>query len=778
VAEEEKEEETLVIEDDEETIEDEQDEEEAESQTKEEVKKVNKFLVFWKKHKQLILFGFSLVALVVFFAILFFVFREESEKKPQDTSLAKKLSKKEKFKKILKKSSVKKLLEKANLLYTSNQKEKALAIYHQIALYNESISYYNLGVSQIKEKNFSGAYQSFKKALQNRENQTASAINAAVCALKLGKQNEANYYLKLASATIYEEVNSPIYSYYYELINFYKDRPFKTLAASLSATSKFYKYNDNKISAQIYTKLDDYLGALNSLSKNEDVKDAFTLGLLHAKIGEYTLAIKQFERAIKNNVDKNSTIEALLLAYLKNSNFSKAAALINHMPRNYQWNKYPIEVFLKPRLFNIDLAQQYFKENFFLDKEKIYSAIFYFAPYQIFDPTKTFRMIKKGQTSLSVNDIAMAKKFLQKSTITSGTNANIAIAIKLGLNLHTSKANKIFKKLNENFKAHDTLEYNLALTYAQLSDYVNAYKHFRRAHFLNKKNKLAGIFALFCASLSGKPTMMIEKRLTKEIRKMDESLKKMFYLTLISFYKDNFSMMVRWLEVSKNKDPLYILMEAIIANKLKKDEIAKESAKELLRLYPNDMVVNILYLYLDNKKSNIKRYAFRMQDFMTKRDININALFYGPDIARDLYLLMAQISGNLPKVRIMLKEKLKKESYDTQNIIQALAKTDIYLKKFEEAFVLYNQLIDELKVRDTSTLLYAAIAAIGAGHKENAIVLLEIAKMIDKENFEARYGLGLLYQEVKRYNAAAIEYGLIKDENYQSQYFDFMLTPR
>ena len=127
-----------------------------------------------------------------------------------------------------------------------------------------------------------------------------------------------------------------------------------------------------------------------------------------------------------------------------------------------------------------------------------------------------------------MNEINLARKFLKTSAIISGTNANIAIAIKLALNSHTSKANKIFKKLNDNFKNHDTLEYNLALSYAQLSDYVNAYKHFRRAHFLNKKNKLAGVFALFCAELCGKPTEMIEKKLIKEIRPMKDSLEKFF----------------------------------------------------------------------------------------------------------------------------------------------------------------------------------------------------------------------------------------------------------
>jgi len=409
MAEEEKEpeEEALVIEDDEETLEDEHElKEEDQEEPKEEEKNLSsdeeELLELWRKYKTLILFVLSLIGLILFFAVLFFIFNKQpSLNKEEDESLAKKLSQKEKLKKILKKSDVERLLEKANLLYANGEKEKALEIYHQIALYNESISYYNLGVSQLKEDDFLRAYHSFKKALQNRENVVASAINIAVCALQLGKEKEANYYLDLAKASIDEEVNSPIYSYYFELINYYKHRPIKALAASLSPTSSFYAYNDHKIASEVYLQMNEFVGALNSLSKNEDVKDSFTLGLLHSKIGEYELAITQFERALENNLDVNKTTQALLLAYLKNSNFKKAAALINHMPRNYPWKEYPIEVFLKPRLFDIDLAQDYFKEKFFFDKEKIYSLIFYFSPYQIFDPKKVLKLSEKDKQALA-----------------------------------------------------------------------------------------------------------------------------------------------------------------------------------------------------------------------------------------------------------------------------------------------------------------------------------------------------------------------------------------
>ncbi|EOB6549755.1 tetratricopeptide repeat protein, partial [Campylobacter coli] len=73
------------------------------------------------------------------------------------------------------------MIQKANALYLKGEVEQALKVYEQIAVYNESLSNYNLGVSQMNEGKFDEAFDSFKKAIANGENQSVAAINAAVC---------------------------------------------------------------------------------------------------------------------------------------------------------------------------------------------------------------------------------------------------------------------------------------------------------------------------------------------------------------------------------------------------------------------------------------------------------------------------------------------------------------------------------------------------------------------------------------------------------------------
>ena len=77
-------------------------------------------------------------------------------------------------------SQIDDMIQKANLLYEKGNKFEALKIYENIALYNEGLSNYNLGVSQMKQQKYAEALESFKRAIANNENIAVSAINAAV----------------------------------------------------------------------------------------------------------------------------------------------------------------------------------------------------------------------------------------------------------------------------------------------------------------------------------------------------------------------------------------------------------------------------------------------------------------------------------------------------------------------------------------------------------------------------------------------------------------------
>ena len=126
-------------------------------------------------------------------------------------------------------------------------------------------------------------------------------------------------------------------------------------------------------------------------------------------------------------------------------------------------------------------------------------------------------------------------------------------------------------------------------------------------------------------------------------------------------------------------------------------------------------------------------------------------------------------------VRDILERQLQNENDDVTGIMQALGYVDIYTGNYEEAYAIYNELIDTYKQKDTNTLFLAAVASIGAKHNANAIALLELAKLTDPNNFESRLALGLLYMEVKNIEAAGIQFAKIGDSNFISKYFTFKI---
>lgn len=139
----------------------------------------------------------------------------------------------------------------------------------------------------------------------------------------------------------------------------------------------------------------------------------------------------------------------------------------------------------------------------------------------------------------------------------------------------------------------------------------------------------------------------------------------------------------------------------------------------------------------------------KLQSYYQDKNLNKDLIYYGPSIVREMYIKVGHIVGTLHYVQQDLDYRLISERKDVRGVTQALALTYIYLQEFEKAFTLYNNLIDDLKENDTQTLFLAAVAAIGAGHTENAAALLQLSKLEAPTNYETRVANGLLYLQEK-----------------------------
>ncbi|EOC3126543.1 tetratricopeptide repeat protein [Campylobacter coli] len=668
------------------------------------------------------------------------------------------------------------MIQKANALYLKGEVEQALKVYEQIAVYNESLSNYNLGVSQMNEGKFDEAFDSFKKAIANGENQSVAAINAAVCALKLNDKEKFKYYIDLAQVYLPKEGKSKLYDYYLALINYYKGYYPEALQMLQRVNSEPYTDVAKYLSAKIYAKMDFDAKSVQQLNTQGSFEPSLSLGLLYARMGEYDKAKIALNTAMKIERDFNQSLSALTLVDIKTGDFQDMLLRLQDTYRNDEdkykiLDRYKIKVRLNKELFNIAIAQRNFSNDILKKQKDQFDLLFYFAPYQVFDSKQASLYIKKANITNFVDDSSDGQSYLARSQALSSTNVKISNIINDALNQKLRLANKEFQALLEDYPEHSILQYNLALTYAQMQNYELAYKHFSSSYHLNPKNYLAGAFAMFCGKLSDNDTTKLYHEILDNIA-VDSNFKANMQKNMLFLANGDYISMLPYLDENGQKTPLNLIFETIIAKNNNLNNQVDVRIAKLRSELPQDIVANILYFNSLNSNLNIKEYAQNAQIHFKNLQVDYRSVFGGSNIARELYVNLMHIAGLLNLERQKFKTLINTSKVKDEGMIQTLAYLDIFAQQYEESYALYNTLIDEYGAKDSRTLFLASVAAVGANNPNSAIALLQLSKLTDKNNKESKVALGLLYQEVGNYEAAMTQYRTLPND-FKSEFFTF-----
>ena len=662
-----------------------------------------------------------------------------------------------------------KMLTKADRLFKNGQREEALAIYEDLSHFNKALSYYNIGVAKLKDKKYNQAIKSFEKSLKNTKLKCASALNISICYLNLENSDRFKYFLTLSEKYLPFMINQPLYSYYYSLISYYKKQPLESLISIKNPTEDFYAKEQNIIASRALTSLKNDSLAVYYLVKNSNSRDLLSIGLLKARAGEYKLASDSFTQAIEQNIQplKSNIAQALVknrLGLLKDCGVILKST--NDKYKQEAEEVYPISVKLKRSLFDPKYAQKEFKNRLLLDDKYKFSLIFYYAPYLAKNSIQTENLITKGAKKVEIDSIKPALGYLNDSNSISSVNLAITEAIKKVIDNKIYEANKLFKQAISLYPAHSTLHYNLALTYAQMFDFQNAYKHFSKSYSLNLHNYKALAFKAFCAKLTN------NKIPKKELLKVKRDSSDVEIQALSELALDSLGLELGYL---KNSNSSFAnVINLLFAYNRNDTQIYKKSAQNLKNIQPKDIVSNIINLDATYDKNQIKEYAKAIQNKLTREYIDFSTLFDSGFLPKELYFQMLNIAG----ISHVGEEKLNNYlNINKPNIstLQALALSSIYNQNFDTAYKIYNSLIDDYKQKDSHTLFLASIAALASDHHANAVALLELSKLTDNSNLESKYALGLLYQEAKNLEGASIEYKKIGNNGFKSNYFTFYL---
>ncbi len=639
------------------------------------------------------------------------------------------------------------LVKKAQTLYAKGNKKEALAIYDDLSHYNRALTFYNLGVAALKKSDYDKAIEAFSSSEKNDKLRFESLLNIAISAFGKGDSDTFEKYLTLATKELASKMQSPLYSYYRTLIDYYRGFYAEALVPLRHQTSHFYQKKQNQLLAKLYTAFDNHKEAINILEKDANPNDFFTLGLLYANQEEYTLAEKYLLKATKDKSKPLAENLALALVNNKMGLYKKSSTILNETYNNYKEKStkiYPIKVALKRTLFDPVAAQNAFAKNLFFNDRNKFSLLFYFAPYRLMNPAQSIQNIHQGAKNIYVHAFNPALNNLQLSGQISDANIEITKGIKAALdeNLYVSKA--IFQEGIKKYPSSAELHYNLALTYAKIYNFQEAYKHFRRSSVLDTKHYFAPIFSQLCAKLLYLDTdKTVLTKIEEEMHTTPDSDEKENILSLIAIDRGDITKG----NLATGKTPFQDILTMILAQTRQDYRLYQNSADALLKKVPDDLVANILYLDANNDKAKIKQYAKKIQSRLTKPSLDFNPLFSGHAFTKELYIEILNIAGIVPQAKRMIENKLREKGADDISTLQVLAYADIYVREFDQAYAIYNNLIDEHKQQDSNTLFLASIASIGASHHENAIALLELSKLTNESNLESRFALGILYHE-------------------------------
>lgn len=731
-----------------------------------------------KNKKKLIIIGGAafLVLALLGGGSWFFFFSGHGEEAPvEEVAVLEKNSSEEP---IIEPSALENMIERANYLYANGDQSEALKLYEKIALYSEAISQYNLGVVQLKEGEYEGALENFKRSIESGENRCVSAINAAVCSLNLKREKDFNIYIDMAQQYLPQETSSPMYSYYYALINYYKGHYLEALSALKHPTTDEYGVTQNKLRAKIDAMYGDYSDASAALESAFQEEDTFALGLMYANLGDLEKATKYLNDAILQNDKPIQEQLALAFVQIKSGLHKDAGALIQKVTQTYPkevYTPYPIEVFLKPSLFNPDDNQKIYRDRK-NTRFKIYETLFYFAPYKIYNADQTINYIQKGNANIYIDDISSAKEYLQKSTRASNVDYGIAQAIQKAMQSRLREANIQLQSLLKTNPQHSVLHYNLGLTYAQLGDISKSYDHFLRSYHLDANNYMAGLFAMMSAEMIGKNNPKLVSIISENLSHEPDKEEFALYRAMMDITQNNFPSAAKWLDHKYKERPLYLALQLSIANEVDRMDVAQKDAKRLAALQPHDILPHLLVIDTHFKDQKTKAFASSAMNYLKKQSFRYDDLYFGPQITRDRAILMAVMTGQLAPIIERLENRLQTTANQTPDIMSALAQAYFYNKDFEKGYALYNQLIDTHKIRDEKTLFLGACASIGAEHYQNAIALLELSKLKNPNYMETRYALALLYMQTQNNKAAVNLFNKMENTGFLSRYFDFRIN--
>lgn len=594
---------------------------------------------------------------------------------------------------------------------------------------------FNTAVLYLEEKKYKHAIGLLKQS--SKLLKVPSYLNIGIAYYKLDSHNNAYLYLK----KIYDFKELKFkdrYSYFsaaYYLYLITKDEKYINEITKVSSKAKRMTEHEKLLVVDTLILQKKYQYAYD-IARNLKTIPKLKIGLLCIKLRDYSRAKYYLDLAYieaKGDKAKNEALWFKLFRDLKDNdlaNISEDIFKIDTRKNIFHTNKkLQLELFFNKNKFT---PKEYFDKITKPSYDMKLDFLYYFMPFIFEDYDVMSLEEKKGFIIKNQNSINELNTMIQY-------NADFLKVIKLD---PIQRVQVLQKMIDVKYDTKPYEYYNLGLAYAQIYDYLSAYKYFKKAYNLDHGNKLYSVMTF----LTIKKLNLIEDKVFKEFlvknivsnsgtyKYLGAYIYKIFEDPSVKLQKQNLT--------NKQKKSIFFRALYFLENIKTKGILNTEP---LLVEFDKDPLVHMLNLIAKKEGENEHVYISRIQDTVPK--VFNDTFLKGSLVIVDFYFDTLKALGLFFTTDFTIKNEL------SPSYLRTLAIVNLYNGNPQKTIEIIENIKNNYDIKSID-IYYILIAGLfSSGQKELAYTNLTELEFVFSDR-DAKFLSGIRLIQDKKLNTA------------------------
>jgi len=613
---------------------------------------------------------------------------------------------------------------------------------------------FNNAVLYLEQKKYLKAIKLFKRTAKILK--VPSFLNIGIAYYKLHSINNAYLYLKKIYS-VKEAATQDTYSYIsasYYLYLITNDRKYISTILKVVTTMNKHKINEHIVIlvADTYILLKKYEKAIKLINKLKE-PNHLKLALLYLKTNDYVKAEVHLKKALQLASDDKKINQILWFLVFRDLKANDIAKLPDHIlkiqdrKRMFTANlKMPLKLYFNPYQYT---AEQYFHNVLHFTQNRTIDMIFYFAPFIFIDKNAIYTdsalgyILKNKQNIKSLGSmIKYNNKFI--SLVEDDPIERVA---------------KLQKIMDKKYHAKSYELYNLALCYAQINDFVNAHKYFKKAYYLQNSNKLYAAMTLISAIRADITINKVQKKKI-EINLLSKNGNYNYFGKYIYKIIYDKKYKLKRVPISRVERKSIFLRALSFLDHLDKNGIRAD--EPLLQVDVKDPLVYLLRNLARYKDETQYKYISRLQDTIPKQ--YNNDFLKGPLIITQYYFDVLKGLGIFDLVNVDIINETSPTYLRTKALMQ------LYKGHPVVSLNILEHLKEKYNLNDNYTSYLLIASLLSAGDYSNASATLDMLQF-ERNDKNAKFLNGVLLLQSLKLNSAISSF----KEKYHGYLIDFKL---